>query len=58
MQTYLLELLVIFIICEIAVSVFKNATLGQLDLVYPPAAVLQKVADKSNEVSDNKTIPT
>jgi hypothetical protein len=46
MQTSLLELLVIFIICAIAVAVFKNATLGQLDHVHPPAAVLQQMADK------------
>ena len=45
MQTSLLELLVIFIICAIAVTVFKNATLGQQDHVYPPAAALQQVAD-------------
>ena len=45
MQTYFLELLVIFISCVIAASVFKNATLGQLDHVYPPAAVMQQVAD-------------
>ena len=46
MQTSLLGLLVIFIFCAIAVSVFKNAKLGQLDHVYPPAAVLQQVAEK------------